>query len=343
MTQAMDPLGIVKKWIGESALIRQPNPGSGDCLFHSVAQGLARQDIHRTHDRLRQETVQHIQQNAAETAQAWDHHTPAAPGNSVPCSSIEEYIRLVSQRGAWACNMELLAISRIHPDHPMLTIGPRTPPTALGNRQQVLPPPCNRINLWLANGHYELVTSIVPEWVWITVWDAGQDIQEQVRTDQTLPPAREDPLGVVKLWAAQTQMHRMPTAGQGDCLFRAMAQAIERQGISMTHGRLRQDVVEFIRSHQSQLIHAWDHHTPESTLTAVPCASMETYLDLLGRQEAWAGDMELLALSMLYPRQAIMVLGPQSNPIALGNRQLPMPPYVHRVNRWLENGDDELY
>ena len=230
-TQAMDPLGIVKKWIGESVMIRQPDPGNGDCLFHSVAQGFARQGIHRTHDRLRQETVQHIQQNAAEIAKAWDHHTPAAPGNSVPCSSIEEYIRLVSQPGAWAGNMELLAISRIHPDHPMLTIGPRTQPTALGNRQQVPPPPRNRISLWLANGHYELLTSIVPEWVWITVWDAGQDTQEQVKTDQTLPPAREDPLGAVKVWAAQTQMHRMPNAGQGDCLFRAMAQAIRRQGI----------------------------------------------------------------------------------------------------------------
>ena len=52
-------------------------------------------------------------------------------------------------------------------------------------RARPLPSPADSIALWFAGGHYELIQSLVPEWIWEAVWRNGSPV---ARSDQAPAP-----------------------------------------------------------------------------------------------------------------------------------------------------------
>ena len=140
----------------------------------------------------------------------------------------------------------------------------------------------------------------------------------------TAPPT--DPVGRVRHWVQSTRVRRHPNEGLGNCLFLAVSQTLTEQGHASNHLDLRQAVTGYIQAHADALLHAWDWQMPEAPDTARPCRDINEYLEALRQPGAWGGTLELAAMASMFPAKAIMVLGPHSHPIVLGDRQRPIPP-----------------
>ena len=170
--------------------------------------------------------------------------------------------------------------------------------------------------------------------------NAGEQTLRQTRARHsgggalpTTPPT--DPVGRVRHWVQNTRVRRHPNEGLGNCLFLAVSQALTEQGHARNHLDLRQEVARYIQAHADALIHAWDWQMPEAPDTARPCRDINEYIEALRRPGAWGGSLELAAMASMFPAKAIMVLGPQSHPMVLGDRQRPIPPVAgNRIALW---------
>ena len=168
----LDPYQDVKEWLRnhQDKVEVLKNPGEGDCLFHAMSQALERHGLHIPHLRLRRDTARYMQEHPEQVLDRWDGRTPDHPQHATSCETFEAYIRAIQQPGAWAGEMELIALSHMFPAHPILIIGTQSPPIAFGSRERALSPPPRRMVFWLALGHFELVTTPIPEWIWQIVW-----------------------------------------------------------------------------------------------------------------------------------------------------------------------------
>ena len=187
-------LVTIRKWIGQSDFGRRSDRGEGNCLFYAMAHALSGRGIRRTHVQLRAETTRYIRDNAQDVIHAWDRRMPEAPATARPCRSMEVYLEAIAKRGAWGGEMELLSLSRLFPDYPILVIGPRVTPAIFADRDRQSPPIANRVALWLESGHYELITSGVPSWAWDTVWRARSSSNVRHDSAGSATPAIAAPL-----------------------------------------------------------------------------------------------------------------------------------------------------
>ena len=169
LPELSDQLRAVWKWTQDSVLMRHPNPGAGDCLYHAMAQALATTGDPTTQGRLRKDTVEYMRHHTEEVLHAWDYETPEPI--SSPCHSFPAYLEAAAQPGAWAGDVELVALGKMFPSHPILVLSPGGTPMIFGDRALPLPRMEDRITLWLQGGHFELLSSPVPEWIWSALWE----------------------------------------------------------------------------------------------------------------------------------------------------------------------------
>ena len=145
-----DPLGAFKEWAWNSMLLRDPNPGQGDCLFHAMAQALASFGNPTPQEHLRRNTADYMLRHPDEVLHAWDRKTPEVYPQG--CTSFAAYLATIAQPGAWARDVELVALGKLHPSPPILVLIPGATQVAFGDRSLPLPRPQAQINLWLTGG-----------------------------------------------------------------------------------------------------------------------------------------------------------------------------------------------
>ena len=142
-----------------------------------------------------------MRHHTEEVLHAWDYETPEPI--SSPCHSFADYFEAAAQPGAWAGDVELVALGKVFPSHPILVLSPGGTPVVFGDRTLPLPRLENRIALWLQGGHFELLSQPVPEWIWSALWEdscppanpSPLDSCQQALERATVappPPARED-------------------------------------------------------------------------------------------------------------------------------------------------------
>ena len=99
-------------------------------------------------------------------------------------------------------------------------------------------------------------------------------------------------------------MSRVKNAGQGNCLFEAIGQALSPN--KPKHGRtVRAAIVTHLRRHSDRYQPWWDALGPDGK----SCDSFDAYLKLLNKPGAWAGCLEIAAAAAHYDK-AIYVFGP---------------------------------
>ena len=158
-----------------------------------------------THLEVRRRITEYITTNRVTLLEQWDGFTPDRPDRQRRCT-FTEYLDMIGRPGAWGGELELQALGRLHPDRPVLVLGPQSPPTAFGDRAIPLPPATCRIALWLEAGHIELITSHVPDWVWQSVWQAGRPQPEQ-ETGGAAAPEQETGGAVALADADSASLH----------------------------------------------------------------------------------------------------------------------------------------
>ena len=169
-----DPVSRVRHWVQNTRVRRHPNKGLGNCLFLAVSQALTEQGHPRNHLDLRQEVARYIQSHADALIHAWDWQMLEAPDKARPCRDINEYLEALRRPGAWGGSLELAAMASMFPAKAIMILGPHSHPTVLGDRQRPIPPVAgNRIALWYQGGHYEAISSEIPEWIWGMLWEGS--------------------------------------------------------------------------------------------------------------------------------------------------------------------------
>ena len=189
------PLLPVQQWLECTSLTRHSNAGKGDCLFLAAAQALRDKGHSTRHHRLREQTADYLQANPGIAEEAWDGLTPTAPAHQHPCT-FEEYIVALRQLGAWGSPLELQALAHLFPGTSFLVLGPHMNPTTVCANWQHPPNPARRIHLWLQDGHFEWISSTVPDWVGDLVWafDANTPMPDGSPTMQEAgPPMQQLP------------------------------------------------------------------------------------------------------------------------------------------------------
>ena len=191
------PLLPIQQWLECTSLTRHCNTGKGNCLFLAAAQAL-RSKGHKAHHRhLREQTADYLRANPGIAEEAWDGLTPDAPAHQRPCT-FEEYIVAVRQLGTWGGLLELQVLAHLFPGTSFLVLGPHMNPTTVCADWQHPPNPTRRIHLWLQDGHFEWISSTVPDWVGDLVWafDANTSVPDEPPTVQeTGPPGQQPPPG----------------------------------------------------------------------------------------------------------------------------------------------------
>ena len=181
-------------WAQFAMPMRRPNPGQGNCLFHAVSQAWQERGTHYGHLQVRADTIRAMRAHADEAFAGWDFTTPAPPEEEEHCPTRDAYMTAAGKPGAWAGHMELEALGLLYPTRPILVVGPRTPPTIFGNHRHALTPRReDRIALWFQGGHYELITSEIPEWLWQQVWMKGRDTPTRSTDNPVIEVARSSP------------------------------------------------------------------------------------------------------------------------------------------------------
>ena len=168
-----DPVGRVRHWIQNTRVRRHPNEGLVNCLFLAASQALTEQGYARNHLDLRQEVTRYIQAHADALIHTWDWQIPEAPGTARPCQDSNEYLEALRQPGAWGGSLELAAMASMFPNKAIMVLGPHSHPTVLGDRQRSVTTTGNRIALWYQGGHYEMISSEIPGWIWGLLWEEG--------------------------------------------------------------------------------------------------------------------------------------------------------------------------
>ena len=133
-----------------------------------MAQALASFGNPTPQEHLRRSTTGYVRRRPNEVFHAWGHKTLEASPQD--CASFAKYLVAAAQPGAWAEDVELVALGKSQPCHPILVLSPGATPVAFGDRSLPLPRPETRINLWLHGGHFEFIRFPIPECVWAAVW-----------------------------------------------------------------------------------------------------------------------------------------------------------------------------
>ena len=149
-----------------------------------------------------------------------------------------------------------------------------------------------------------------------------------------------DPQGEVRKLVRYARPLRAWNPGEGNCLFHAIEQAWDGFGNLLPQEQLRKDVCAFMRQHPGRVLPAWDHKAPAAD--PQECDSFHTHLTCISQPGAWAGATELVALGLMYPAHPILVLCPESTPVAFGDRTQPLPAAEARINLWLQGGHYEF-
>ena len=96
-----------------------------------------------------------------------------------------------------------------------------------------------------------------------------------------------------------------PNAGQGNCLFEALAQyASHVEKKSRNHRQIRGALVAWMDSHQKDIAQCWDARMPDDKPTD---ESFEEYLRALGKVGAWGGELELYAWAKSFGCKCLIV------------------------------------
>ena len=163
------PLHPIAQWIAQANIRRHPNARQGDCLFLAVAQALRMQGHVVHHTGLRQAAAALFRGQPGGSSTTWDGRTPTAPSMQTMCTW-EEHTTAIRLPGALGSPLELQVLTQMYPEVFFLILGPGLKPCTICAQYQSPPDVAHRIDLWLEGGHYELLRTTVPPWVWEMVW-----------------------------------------------------------------------------------------------------------------------------------------------------------------------------
>ena len=194
----------------------------------------------------------------------WDRLTPSPPGFERSGISFQQYTGLIAIPGNWGGGLELGALAA-YLDITILVMGPEA---FCIYGSMVSTAAHRRLCLWHEASHFELVTSDVPEWIWLRGHGAPPSTHYTAthfastrgggklprRAWQPLDPTtmqaqhpairiRREPRPVLPenlthaaaTWAQVTMPLRRPNPGQGNCLFHAVSQARQARGSRYGH------------------------------------------------------------------------------------------------------------
>lgn len=101
----------------------------------------------------------------------------------------------------------------------------------------------------------------------------------------------------------------MPNAGQGNCLFEAIAQGVERAGGGSHHHRsVRAAAVAHLVKHKEKYYPFWYNRDPNDEVVAdVSLAGFERYIQQVSEISQYAGNLEITALASTMDRPITVV------------------------------------
>ena len=95
-------------------------------------------------------------------------------------------------------------MASVFPNKAIMVLGPHSHPTVLGDRQRSVPTTGNRIALWYQGGHYEMISSEIPGWIWGLLWEEGALHADPVDPPPEAPmepPLDEPHMTTICCWA----------------------------------------------------------------------------------------------------------------------------------------------
>ena len=98
-------------------------------------------------------------------------------------------------------------------------------------------------------------------------------------------------------------------AGQGDCLFWSISQALNKHNVCKSMLQCRAMAVTHLRKYREAYHPHWDGNFPKKETEAVPNRDFGKYLDEVAKEKAWGSALEVMALSFTLDRP-IFVLRP---------------------------------
>ena len=102
---------------------------------------------------------------------------------------------------------------------------------------------------------------------------------------------------------------KIPNAGQGNCLFEAIAQGVERVGGGTFHHRaVRAAAVAHLQKHKEKYLPFWDQRNTEDEMVADgTLAGFESYIQQVSEVNQYAGNLEITALASTMDRPITVV------------------------------------
>ena len=118
----------------------------------------------------------------------------------------------------------------------------------------------------------------------------------------------------IQEWMRSSPPSCQHNKGRGDCLFRAIAQALEGTTQAMDHLTLRWHTARHMTEHATAWEPFWNGESPAPPGLELPCDSFQEYIRIIANPGQWGGGLELGVLADLL-KSTILILGPDLHAI----------------------------